>query len=75
MACIAREFLAIPVSEVDCERLFNEGRDLLGIRCYSISSNTIRTMMLLKSALRSMEFAKAEEQVGNASNISERANC
>jgi hypothetical protein len=75
MACVAREFLAIPASEVDCERLFNEGRDLLGIRRYSMSGNTMRTMMLLKGALRSMEFAKAEEQVGNASNVSERANC
>ena len=29
---IAREILAIPTSEVDCKRLFSEGRDLLEVR-------------------------------------------
>jgi hypothetical protein len=37
MALAAREILAIPASEVDCERLFNEGRDLLAIRRYAMS--------------------------------------
>jgi hypothetical protein len=49
----AREILAIPASEVDCERLFNEGRDLLGIRRYTMSGETMRIVMLLKGALRS----------------------
>ena len=49
---MAREILAIPMLEVDYKRLFGEGRDLLGIRRYSLSGETIRVMMLLKSALR-----------------------
>jgi hypothetical protein len=56
MALAAREILAISSSEVDCERLFNQGRDLLGIRRYAMSGDTIRTMMLLKGALRSKEI-------------------
>jgi hypothetical protein len=36
MALVAREILASPASEVDYKRLFNEGRDLLGIRRYAI---------------------------------------
>ena len=41
MALAAREILAIPSSEVDCERLFNQGRDLLGIRRYAMSGDTM----------------------------------
>jgi hypothetical protein len=55
MALAAREILAIPSSEVDYERLVNQGRDLLSIRRYRISSDTIRTMMLLKGALKSRD--------------------
>lgn len=62
MARVARDFLAIPASEVDCERLFSAGRDLLGIRRYSMSSNTMRTLMLLKGALRSIETIREEER-------------
>ena len=51
----AREILAIPASEVDCKRLFSEGRDLLGVRRYTISRETMRTMILLKGALRSQK--------------------
>jgi hypothetical protein len=54
----AREILAIPASEVDCERLFNEGRDLLGIRRYTMSGETMRIMMLLKGALMSEQGNK-----------------
>jgi hypothetical protein len=64
MACVAREFLAIPASEVDCERLFNEGRDLLGIRRYSISGNTMSTMMLLKSRKDQWNLLKQGNKLG-----------
>jgi len=43
MAAAARDYLAIPASEVDIERLFNVGRDVLGIRHFSMSGNTLRT--------------------------------
>ena len=32
MAAAARDYLAVPAVEVDVERLFNSGRDLLGLR-------------------------------------------
>jgi hypothetical protein len=73
MALCAREILAIPTSEVDCERLFNKGRDLLGIRRYAISGETIRTMMLLKGALRSKRLNEQAQNLTltslNASSI------
>jgi hypothetical protein len=49
------DYLPIPGSEVDVERLFNTGRDMLGIRRFSMSSNTLRTLMMLKDALRLQE--------------------
>lgn len=65
MALAAREILAIPASEVDCERLFNKGRDLLAIRRYAISGQTMRTMMLLKGALRSLMEKGVLEKLAN----------
>jgi hypothetical protein len=55
MARAAREYLAVPSSEVDCERLFNTGRDLLGVRRWSMSGDTMRVMMLLKGAMGSLQ--------------------
>jgi hypothetical protein len=48
MAEAAREFLAIPASEVSVERLFSAGRDLLGIRRLSLGADTMRMLMLMK---------------------------
>jgi hypothetical protein len=73
----AREILAIPGSEVDCERLFN-GRDLLGIRRYTMSGETMRIMMLLKGALRSKKemesTAKSTTKGPDTSNMLQRRN-
>jgi hypothetical protein len=55
MAQAARDYLCVPASEVDIERLFNVGRDILGIRRFSMSGETLRTMILLKDALRMQE--------------------
>jgi hypothetical protein len=63
MAQSARDYLAIPCSEVDIERLFNLGRDILGIRRFSMSIDTLRTLILLKDALRMRdESRKAGER-------------
>jgi hypothetical protein len=74
----AREILAIPASEVDRERLFNEGRDLLGIRRYTMSGETMSIMMLLKGALRSKKemesTAKSTTKGPNALNMLQRRN-
>jgi hypothetical protein len=48
MAQIARDFLAIPGSEVSVERLFSGGRDLLGLRRYRMNAETMRMLMLLR---------------------------
>jgi hypothetical protein len=47
MAAAARDYLAIPASEVSVERLFNTGRDVLGVRRYSMKAETMRILMLL----------------------------
>jgi hypothetical protein len=54
----ARDYLAIPASEVDIERLFSLGRDILGIRRFSMSISTLRTLILLKDALNETEKLK-----------------
>jgi hypothetical protein len=48
MATAARALLAIPGAEVDVERLFSGGRDLLGIRRYGLNGDTMRILTLLK---------------------------
>jgi len=52
MAKVAREYLAIPASSVSIERLFNMGRDVIGIRRHSMSSNTFRMLLLLQDHYR-----------------------
>ena len=47
MAAAARDYLAIPASEVSVERLFSAGRDLLGIRRHSMKADTMRMLMLM----------------------------
>ena len=49
MCQVARDYLAILAGEVDVERLFSAGRDLIGIRRHSLSIETIRALMILKS--------------------------
>ena len=49
MAAAARAILAVPGSEVDVERLFCGGRDLLGIRRYALKGETMRLLTLLKA--------------------------
>ena len=46
MAAAARDYLAIPASEVAVERLFSQARDLLAIRRYSMNGETMRMLML-----------------------------
>ena len=74
MALAAQEILAIPVSEADCERLFSEGRDLLGIRRYAMSGETMRTMMLLITK-GSTEIVQGLIKVGVKSTPKEISQC
>ena len=45
---MAQDFLAIPGASVTVERVFNGGRDVLGIRRWSLGPVTFRILMLLK---------------------------
>jgi hypothetical protein len=49
MSKIARDYLTIPASSVSVERLFNVGRDILGIRRHSMCPKTFRWLMFLKN--------------------------
>ena len=52
------KYLPIPGSEVDVERLFNTRHDILGIRRFSINSNILQIMMILKDILRMQKESK-----------------
>ena len=49
MAKAVRALLAVPGSEVDVERLFSRGKDLLGIRRFALKGETMRILVLLKA--------------------------
>jgi len=55
MFAIARDYLLIPGSEVDVERLFNIARQILGLRRMSMGAETLRSLILLKDYLRRLE--------------------
>jgi hypothetical protein len=44
MAAAARDYLAVPASEVTVEQLFSTARDILGVQ---IKDNTMRMLMLM----------------------------
>ena len=48
MSQVARDYLPVPAAEVDVERLFSEGRDLIGLRRHSLSDETLKVLMVLK---------------------------
>lgn len=58
MAKVARDYLAIPASSVSIERLFNVGRDVIGIRRHSMNSNTFRMLLLLQDHYRYVSHEK-----------------
>ena len=57
MAVAARNYLTIPASKVAVERLFNKGRDLLGLRRHSVSTETMRKLMLLRDMYINKEIS------------------
>jgi hypothetical protein len=48
MVQAARDYLPIPSTSVSIERQFNNGRDIIGLRRYSLSTESYRELMLLK---------------------------
>ena len=55
MAVVARDYLVILASEVVVERLFSKGRDLLGVRRYSLNVEIIKKLMLLRDMYQNEE--------------------
>ena len=51
MTKIAQDYLATRVAEVDVEKLFNGGRNVLGIRHFSMKRKTLGTLIRLKDAV------------------------
>jgi len=51
IAAAARDYLVIPLSKVDIKRLFNVGRDILGIRRFVISTKTLGILIILRDNL------------------------
>jgi hypothetical protein len=47
MARAARDYLAVPSSEVGVERIFSGARDVLGLRRHAMNAETMRWLMLL----------------------------
>jgi hypothetical protein len=48
MSQVARDYLPIQAAEVDVERLFSGGRDLVGLQRHSLSDETMKVLMILK---------------------------
>ena len=51
MIAAARDYLAIPASETAVERSFSNGRDMIGLRWFSLSSEMMRQLVLLRDAI------------------------
>ncbi len=58
MAAVARDYLGIPSSKVDIERLFSDGRDILGIRRFALKGSTLGDLMICKDVLRRREIGQ-----------------
>jgi hypothetical protein len=49
---IARDYLAIPLSEIDVERLFSSGRDLIGIQRHYLKAETMKALIFIRNRYR-----------------------
>jgi hAT family C-terminal dimerisation region len=47
MSQVVQDYLAVPLAEVDVERLFSIGRDLLGLQRHCIALETMKAILLL----------------------------
>jgi hAT family protein len=65
MARIARRYLSIPASKVGVERLFSRGRDLLGLRRYTLYPGTMKMLTILKASYSDDVFRKALVEISD----------
>ena len=61
IVAMAQDYLAIPSSKVNIKRLFNVGRDILGIRRFAMSTETLGMLIILRDNLVMAE-KEAEQQ-------------
>jgi hAT family C-terminal dimerisation region len=54
MVAAARDYLTIPASEVAYKRLFSVGRDMIGLRRFSLHVDTMRQLSLLRASIRQL---------------------
>jgi hypothetical protein len=67
---VARDYMAITALEVDIERLFSMGRDMLGVRRWALQAATIRAPTLLKDYLKRRQEANG---IGKTTNNTTKA--
>lgn len=53
LAKMARDYLTIPATTASSERMFNTGKDLIGISRYSLNPSTVECCVTLSSWLKS----------------------
>jgi hypothetical protein len=57
LSIMARDYLGIPGASVSVERIFNGGRDLLGLRRHSMSAESMRILMVLRNGYMNHEIS------------------
>jgi hypothetical protein len=62
MAAAARDYLVIPASKVDIERLFSIRRDILGVRRWSMNAETIGILIILRDVLIQVDKEREAKQ-------------
>jgi hypothetical protein len=53
LARVAKDILAIPISQVGVERVFNTARDVIGDQRHRLSTRAVRQIMILKDTISS----------------------
>lgn len=51
LAQVAKDVLAVPITQVGVERVFNTARDVIGDRRHRLSAQTTRKIMILKDSI------------------------
>ncbi|KAJ8115409.1 hypothetical protein OPT61_g2929 [Boeremia exigua] len=61
LASVARDILAVPITEVGVERVFNTAKDIIGDRRHRLSAQRIRQIMILKDSISHDEQEEEDE--------------
>ncbi|KAJ8110237.1 hypothetical protein OPT61_g6862 [Boeremia exigua] len=61
LASVARDILAVPITEVGVKRVFNTAKDIIGDRRHRLSAQRIRQIMILKDSISHDEQEEEDE--------------